>query len=364
MKRFLAVLMTLLVMVGGSCSAWADGNKSELNITCWDGYAKPYVDDFKLLVKEKYKIDLEIKIHNPVDQDEFYEAAKTGKADLISPPQDMVKNPKFYCFDEGNILLRTPDLKNIPNFKHILTFFQEDQALIHKQIRYGVPYNCGPYGLAYNTEVVKSSPTSWNIFWGPQYKGKYTINNNFPKCNIWISALSLGYSYEDIFEVSKLDREKVQTRLNQLVKNAKSLWDGAANADEFPNLSLATTWGFAAQQANLKGGKWLLAAPKEGGTAWIDYWCITSSAKGLTKRLCEEWINFMLAPERQADVVHAQGVSPAVDNIGDLVTETERKMFHVGDNDYFKTVAQWRVMDNKTVAAFAEMWEIAKQQRK
>ncbi len=72
----------------------------------------------------------------------------------------------------------------------------------------------------------------------------------------------------------------------------------------------------------------------------------------------------MLAPERQADVVHAQGVSPAVDNVGDLVTETECKMFHVGDNDYFKTVALWRVMDNKTVAAFAEMWEEAKQQRK
>ena len=58
----------------------------------------------------------------------------------------------------------------------------------------------------------------------------------------------------------------------------------------------------------------------------------------------------MLDAERQADVVHAQGVSPTVDN--------------VGDNDYFKTVALWRVMDNKTVTAFAEMWGIAKQQRK
>ena len=44
MKRFLAVLMTLLVMVGGSCSAWANGTPSALKTTCWDGYAKPYVD--------------------------------------------------------------------------------------------------------------------------------------------------------------------------------------------------------------------------------------------------------------------------------------------------------------------------------
>jgi len=135
-----------------------NGEKTELKITCWAGYAKPYVDDFKDLIKKKYDFNLKIKISNPVDQDEFYEAAKSGSANLISPPQDMVKNPKFYCFTEGNFLLQTPDLNNIPNFKHILPFFQQDQALIHKELRYGVPYNCGPYGLAYNTEVVKSAP--------------------------------------------------------------------------------------------------------------------------------------------------------------------------------------------------------------
>ena len=215
MKRFLAIFIALMLIVGGG-SAWVESEKAELKITCWDGYAKPYVDDFKVLVKNKYKVDLEIKIHNPVDQDEFYEAAKTGKADLISPPQDMVKNPKFYCFTEGNFLLQTPDLKNIPNFKHVLPFFQKDQALIYNGLRYGVPYNCGPYGLAYNTEVVKSAPTSWNIFFDPQYKGQYTINNNFPKCNIWISALSLGYGYEDIFDISKLDRKKYRLGLTSL----------------------------------------------------------------------------------------------------------------------------------------------------
>lgn len=362
MNRFMAVVAVLLLLVSSGL-AWAGNEKVELKITCWEGYAKPYVEDFKILVKNKYDLDLAIKIHNPVDQDEFYEAAKSGKADLISPPQDLPKNPKFYCFKGGNFLLQTPDLKNIPNYKHILPFFQKDIALNYKGVRYGVPYNCGPYGLAYNTEVVSQAPSSWNIFFDPQYKGKYTINNNFPKCNIWISALSLGYDYGEIFDISKLDREKVQTRLNQLVQGAKSLWDGAANPDEFPGLSLATSWGFAVQRANLQGGKWLLAAPNEGGTAWIDYWCITAGAQGMTKRLCEEWINFMLDPERQIDVVRAQGVSPVVDNVAELMTEFERNIFHVGDNDYFATVALWRVMGQETVKAFAEMWVIAKKQR-
>lgn len=363
MKKILGCVIAVSLMLISVNQIWAGTSKAELKITCWEGYAKPYMADFKKLIKKKHGIDLEFKVHNPVDQDEFYEAAKTGTADLISPPQDMVKNPKFYCFEEGHLLLQEPDLKNIPNFKYILSFFQEDKALIHKGVRYGVPYNCGPYGLAYNTQVVKKAPASWNIFFEPQYKGKYTINNNFPKCNIWISALALGYSYEDMFDISKLDRKQVQERLNLLVKNAKSLWDGAADPKEFPQLSLATTWGFAAQKANLQGGKWLLAMPGEGGSAWIDYWCITKTAKGLTKQLCEEWINFMLDPVRQADIVHAQGVSPAVCNVGDLVSKSEKEMFHVGDNEYFKTVALWRVMDAKTVVAFAEMWAEAKKLR-
>ncbi len=52
--------------------------------------------------------------------------------------------------------------------------------------------------------------------------GKYTVNNNFPKCNIWITVLA---------------------------QNAFSLWDGSANPDEFPRSALATDWGFAAAQA-------------------------------------------------------------------------------------------------------------------
>ncbi|OQY17759.1 MAG: ABC transporter substrate-binding protein [Desulfobacteraceae bacterium 4572_35.1] len=330
-----------------------------LRINCWVGYAAPYVDAFKALVKDKYNVDLTIEITNPTDQDEFYQAAKNGTADLISPPYELPKKPQFYAYDGADPLLQPVNPAHIPNIKHILPVFLHDTTTIFAGKRYGVPYNCGPYGLAYNADVVKNIPTSWNVMWDAKYKGKYTVNNNFPMVNIWITALSLGYTYDDIFDINNLDRVKIQGKLNTLARNAKSLWDGGANSDEFPELSLATTWGFAAQQANLKGGNWLLASPKEGGTAWVDSWYITSAAKGLTKRLAEEWINFMLSPENQAAVVKSQGVSPTVDNVGNFLSNKEKEMFHVGDNEYFKTVALWRVMSPETEKAFKEMWETA-----
>jgi spermidine/putrescine-binding protein len=340
-------------------AAPALSNGEVLRINCWAGYAAPYVDEFQALVKKKFNVDVEVEITNPTDQDEFYLAAKNGTADLISPPYELPKKPQFYAYDAENPLLQPVDPAHIPNLKNILPVFLQDPTPIHAGKRYGVPYNCGPYGLAYNAEIVKGNPDSWNVLWDPKYKGKYTVNNNFPMVNVWITALSMGYSYDEIFDINKLDRAKVQDKLTVLGQNAKSLWNGAANPDEFPDLALATTWGFAAQQANLRGGNWLIATPKEGGTAWIDSWYVTSAAEGLTKRLAEEWINFMLSPENQADVVKSQGVSPSIADVGDLLTGKEKAMFHVGDNEYFKTVALWRVMSPETEKAFKEMWETA-----
>jgi len=360
---------TMILSAAGTIAAFlivgcAYASGATIRITCWAGYAKPFVDDFTALMKKKHDTDVSVIVFNPTDQDEFYAAAKQGTADLIGPPADMAKTPRFYCFEKGRYLLAPLDLDNIPNFKTILPYFKADASLIHDGRRYGLPYNCGPYGLAYNTTVVTTAPQSWNVLWEPRYKGAYTLNNNFHKCNIWITALALGYSYEHIFDIDRLDRARIQKKLTVLARNAKSLWDGAANPDEFPGLSLATTWGFAAQQANRKGGRWMLASPREGGTAWIDYWCITHAATGKTRKLCEEWINYQLSPHVQKEVVRSQGVSPVVDTVAPLLTREEIGLFHVGDNDYFKTVAIWRVMSEKTEKAFAQMWEEAKKSRK
>lgn len=334
-----------------------------LNITCWEGYAKPYVKDFKDMVKSKYNLDLSVEINNPTDQEEFFLAAKKETADLISPPIELPKIPRFYCYDFNNRYLKPITVKHIPNFEKLLPVFRHNTTATFNGKRFGVPYNCGPYGLAYNADKLKQAPKSWDILWDDKYKNEYTINNNFPKCNIWITALSMGYDQDKIFDIENLHRDKIQNKLNKLAQDAKSLWNGAANPKEFPGLSLATTWGFAVAKANQAGGNWKVASPKEGGTAWIDSWYITSAASGITKRLAEEWINFMLEEKQQADVVKSQGVSPVVTQVGDYLEEQEKELFHVGNNDYFKMLAFWRVMDPATEKVFKDMWEEAKTHR-
>jgi putative spermidine/putrescine transport system substrate-binding protein len=172
MRRTLHLFVAIIMLAAFCNVAFAKAARETVRITCWEGYAdKAFVKEYKDLIKRKYKIDVAVKTHYPKDQDEFYMAAKGGTADLISPPADLAKTPRFNCFEQGKYLLAALDLKNIPNARHMIPFFMADKSLTYQGKRYGLPYNCGPYGLDYNTEVVKEAPTSWNVFWDEQYKG-------------------------------------------------------------------------------------------------------------------------------------------------------------------------------------------------
>jgi spermidine/putrescine-binding protein len=134
-------LLSVSIFIGAVffCVNIGRAAQETLRITCWEGYADAAtVKEFKDLVKKKYGIDVEVKASYPTNQDEFYKAAKDGTTDLISPPADLAKTPRFYCFHEGKLLLAEPDLKNIPNAKNIIPFFAADQSLTHQKKRYGL----------------------------------------------------------------------------------------------------------------------------------------------------------------------------------------------------------------------------------
>jgi putative spermidine/putrescine transport system substrate-binding protein len=64
-------------------------------------------------------------------------------------------------------LLEPLDLSRLPNAVDIdPRFFVEGK---------GVGFFTFVTGLVYNTNIVKTPPTSWNVLWDPQYKGKIAI---------------------------------------------------------------------------------------------------------------------------------------------------------------------------------------------
>lgn len=122
--------------------------------------------------------------------------------DIVIPSDYMIER----LIAEG--MLQKIDFSNIPNYKYIdakykgLYFDPEDA--------YSVPYNVGMVGLIYNTKLVKEAPTSWNVMWDEQYKGKILMFDN-PRDAFGIAQKLLGQSFNTTDEAEwKAAAEKLK----------------------------------------------------------------------------------------------------------------------------------------------------------
>jgi len=95
----LGILTAFALLVGAGTAMAA---KVTINIMCWEGYAdKAFIDEFQKMVKKKYKIDVEVKPSYATGQEDFYNAAKNGTADLISPRPTWQKRPGSTFSEKG-----------------------------------------------------------------------------------------------------------------------------------------------------------------------------------------------------------------------------------------------------------------------
>jgi len=338
-----------------------------LNIHCWEGYTKPYEEGFVRYIKEKENVYVVLNITNVSDPDEFWQVARSQQADLISPAHNIPKSNKWPFIQ--NKMAAPVDLAHVPNYKYLLPFLKKSKFVTEGGAVYGVPYTMGPYGLAYNADFVKE-PTSWDVLWEPSAKKKYTISKDYSDANIYVTALTLGASYADLYDsntlVKKVEKKSLQSKLSYLAENAYSLWEGTADPREFNELHYAATWGYAVASANKRGLNWKMARPKEGTTMWVDHWVMTRGvlADPLKKKIAELWMNYCLSVDLQVGVIRNWGVSPVVTNLGDAITPLERETFAVGDLAYWQNLSLWDHQDIRTVNTNALLWEHAVQKRK
>ena len=337
-----------------------------IRIHCWEGYSKPYTDNFIKLIKKKYNKDILISITNSSDPVEFWNLSRGKKVDIISPAHNLLKSKNEVFISEGVVL--PLNLKNIPNYKYVISILQKNEFVSKNNKIYGVPYTMGGYSLAYNTEKVKR-PDSWNVLFQDENINKYTISKDYPDCNIYITALVSDIGYSSLYDFNEIIKKtplaEFQKKLNKLSVNSYSLWVGTANYKEFPNLSYAATWCYAVAKANMAGGKWEIATPVEGSTMWVDHWAVTSAVENNSEKklFCEEWINYCLSPELQVGVIRNWGVSPVVSNIKSFLTADEIKTFKVGDEQYWQTLSLWKNQSFNTINGFKGIWSRALKER-
>lgn len=323
----LLVAGLLLILPASVCA-----NDDILKLLIWEGYApEESVKEFESEVEAKYGRKVKLEIALAESPDDFYDAIRDKRADLVSISHHMIKDERFHYIEKGLIL--PFELEAIPNYVNVIPDISKADYHIHEGKTYGVPIANGPYGLAYNTDVFKKAPQSWKAFWDPANKNKYVIGAHEYVYNVNITALVLGYPRESISSYDALNNKEFKDKLRQLAVNARSFWKGVDKPDDLFGLNLAASWGDSLSSLKRMGEIWKMAEPVEGTMWWIDEYTITWALadKPFLKRVAEDWINKGLSPDFQVEhLVREVGVYPVVTSIADRLTEKEKLRIQIG----------------------------------
>ncbi len=361
-RFMISAIMVVCLGMAANCPA----SSETLRMLVWEGDTPAERQkEFVKLVKEKYGVDLKLEISYVGGNDDFFPAVRDGKADIIGPGYIVPKDERFQLIKHKLVLPVNTD--NIPNCKNIISGLQNSEYWSEDGKIYGIPFDRGTYGLAYNTALIKNAPETWNIFWDPKFKGKYALGKDQYEQNVYITALAMGMSRNDLSDYRKLNTPEFQEKLAQLAVNAHSLWEGIDNAEILKGLNIATSWGTALPALKEMGETWKIAKPQEGTVAWVEIFMIgyTLESKPELKRIAEEWIDYTLTDEYQTYVVRGIGAMPVTATVREKLTPEEVEQFGLDDPAHFeKNCILLKPMQKKDRDGFKRLWENALKQRK
>jgi spermidine/putrescine-binding protein len=200
-------------------------------------------------------------------------------------------------------ILTPLDPEKIPNLKNLLPFFASDVQNIWVEpdgARTGVPADWGAVGISYDSAVIKDPPTSYDILFDPQYKGKVGIPDD-PLGAYGQAARVLGLDSSRMTE----DHFKTATNwLKDLAKQTKGISPSYGDVStRFISGDIVLSFlGWAAYKSfGLKADKKTIETvwPKNGGgLAFSNAWAIPPGADNTDT--VYSWINETLKPEINA----------------------------------------------------------------
>ena len=185
------------------------------------------------------------------------------------------------------------DYNNIPNYKKYFDSEKYGHLVDNGISDYAVIYNVGTTILIYNKNFVDEAPTSWNVLWDEQYKGKILMFNN-PRDSFAIAQFVLGQS---INTTSKEDWDKAAELLMEQRQKVKPeyVMDEVFIKMESGEYAFATYYAGDYELMVENNPDLGFAFPEEGVNTFYDAMCIPSASQN--KKGAEAFINFMLEPE-------------------------------------------------------------------
>jgi putative spermidine/putrescine transport system substrate-binding protein len=320
--------------------------EGELKLVIWAGYAERGEVDAAYDWVTPFEDDTGCKVSTTdmTDSNNGVSLIQSGDYDGISASGDATTR----LIAAGDVAaVNTALLENYANV------FEGLKNLPHNTVNgvnYGVPHGRGPNLLAYNTETVTTTPTSWDPIWegGSAYEGKISIYDS----SIFIAdaALHLMTTTPDLaiknpYQLNQAQFDAAITLLEAQRDNGATYWGSYSDqVSQYASgdVVVGTTWQFQVNLLQAEAAPIEAVLPDEGSTGWSDTWMIAKKAKH--PNCMYMWMNHMMSAEANGQATVWFGEAPtsqAACDYAETLSSGHCELTHATDQAYYDKIWYW-----------------------
>jgi putative spermidine/putrescine transport system substrate-binding protein len=271
--------------------------EGELKMIAWEGYLQPqWVKPFER------QTGCRIVAKYAGSSDEMVTLMRQGgggQYDMVSASGDASLR-LIYGGDVAPV-----NVNLVKPWKQFYAPFKSPPNNTVKGVHYGISLQFGPNVLVYNTKLVKPKPSSWSLLYDPKYRGKISVPNNaiqIADAALYLSKAKPELGIKDPYELNQTQFNAAVKLLKQQHPLVKKYWGLASDeVDLFKSggVIAGAGWPQTTVQARAAGVPVADVVPKEGATAWLDTWMLSSKSKHVN--CAYMWWNYISQPKVQAE---------------------------------------------------------------
>ena len=294
-------------------AASVGAGEGALNIIAWAGYAESGQNDPKVDWVHPFEKQTGCKVNVKIGNtsDEMVQLMRTGQYDAVSASGDAT----LRLIEGGDVDPINTDL--VPNYADVFPGLKDQPYNSVDGQMYGIPHGRGANYLAYNADVVKPAPTSWDVVFdkSSEYKGHVTAYDNpiyIADAALYLMKHNPDFGTDNPYELTQDQLDQAVELLKEQNANIGEYWaDYTKNIQALTNgdTVVGTAWPYNWIAAQLENPAIKATIPDEGATGWSDTWMLSSEADH--PNCAYLWFNNILEPQAQASVAEWFGEAPA-----------------------------------------------------
>lgn len=325
MKSMKRAFVSLVAIAALSSTALADLKKEigagegQVNIVAWPGYIERGESDknYDWVTDFEKKTGCKVNVKTAGTSDEMVALMNEGGFDLVTASGDA----SLRLISGKRVQPINTDL--IPSWKTVDERLQNAPWHTVDGVHYGVPYQWGANVLAYNTNVFKEAPKSWNVVFeeqnlpdGKSNKGRVQAFDGpiyIADAALYLMKHKPDLGIKDPYELNEDQYKAALELLRGQRKLVGRYWhDANIQIDDFKNEGVAASSSWPFQVNLLIADKQPIAStiPEEGATGWADTTMLHSEAAN--PNCAYMWLDHSINPKLQGDLAAWFGSVPAV----------------------------------------------------